>query len=260
MHPKIDRDEPRCGRAFTLTELLVVVAILGLVVATRLPALCRTKSPAQLSRCLNNCRQIGQAALFYRNDNNDAYPYGDRVTYGYDVIDPTGWPMQLLRYMGGYHNVQPKVYLCPSEINIATEWVFQLHYQANRVLMGDMYAYDSPRRGAPVQNPGVYWLFIEKGPWDSAQIRPGGLANPILQTWNVPPGVPQLRRHSGGMTAAAADGHVEGLQLPSYQPGRPAPDNFVELGDCASGQNPASTWLDNGSQVKLFSRYNQSGF
>ncbi len=246
--------------AFTLTELLVVIGILALLVAIRLPVLCRTKTPVQLTQCLSNCRQIGVATMLYRNDNGDAYPHGTRVLYGYQVTDPTGWPMQLLRYMGGYKNVQPKVYLCPSESTIASSWAFQLHYQVSRVFVSDSNDRDTPIRGAQVRNPAIYWVFMEKGPYDFANVRPGGLANPVLVSWNIPPGAPGYRRHSGGLTATAADGHVEWLRMPPYEPGRPAPEGFLELGDCANGQNPVSTWRDTSSYIKLYSRYSQQGF
>ncbi len=132
MQPQMNADEHRSVTAFTFTELLVVIGLLALLVATQVPVLCRTKTPVQLTQCLSNCRQIGVATLAYREDNNDAYPYGNRVSSGWQVADPTGWPIQLLRYLGGYRNVQPQVYLCPSEKETASGWVFQLHYQANR--------------------------------------------------------------------------------------------------------------------------------
>ena len=65
------------------------------------------------------------------------------------------------------------------------------------------------------------------------------------------------------MTATAADGHAEWLRTPPYQPGRPPPDNFGELGDCYNGQNPGSSWKDDGPpprRIKLWTRYNQQGF
>ena len=251
--------------AFTLTELLIVLAVLALLVAVRLPALCRTDAPVKLIQCLSNCRQMGLATTLYRNDYLDAFPYGNRVngsgTGANSVVDPTGWPMQLLRYMGGYKNVQPPVYVCPSEKGTAVGWAFQLHYQANRQLVSDIDSTAQPIRCAQVRNPAIYWLFMEKGPSDFANLRPGGLANPILAAWNTPPGYHQLSRHSGGMTATAADGHGEWLRMPLYQPGRPPPQNFMELGDCASGQNPGSTWIDNGPcPVKLYCRYSAPGF
>jgi prepilin-type N-terminal cleavage/methylation domain-containing protein/prepilin-type processing-associated H-X9-DG protein len=260
--------------AFTLTELLVVIAVLALLVAVRLPALCRTNAPVKLVQCLSNCRQIGLATMLYRTDNQDTYPFGDRVygsgTVENSVLDPTGWPMQLLPYLGGYktyrsggytYSVQPKVYLCPGEKEIASNWAFQLHYQANRMLVSDFYDRDTPVRAAAVRNPALYWLFMEKGPSDFANTKPGALANPYLISWNTPPGSPAYRRHSGGLAAAAADGHVEWLRMPLYQPGQPPPQNFMELGDSANGQNNPSTWTDNGPcPVKLYCRYNQQGF
>jgi prepilin-type processing-associated H-X9-DG protein len=243
---------PRCGAkvaGFTLTEVVVVIGILGLIVLTRLPALCRTRTPVRQLECLSNCRQIGAATLLYRSDHSDTYPYGTRVCYGWQVTDPNGWPMQLLRYMGGYRNVQPKVYVCPCETNIASGWVFQLHYQANRYLVSDLDDRDTPVRGAQVRNPAIYWMFMEKGPWDFANVRPGGLANPALASWNVPPGSPQYRRHSGGLVATAADGHVEWLRMPPYQPGRAAPASFWELGFYPS-PNP-DPWQDDMPPIKV---------
>ena len=36
--------------------------------------------------------------------------------------------------------------------------------------------------------PRIYWMVMEKGPWDFANVRPGGLGNPVLLTWNDAPG------------------------------------------------------------------------
>lgn len=248
--------------AFTLTELLVVVAILALVVATQLPALTRAKGPARFTQCQNNLRRMGQATLLYKDDNHDAFPFGNRIT-GPDngsgsVVDPNGWPMQLLKYLGGAGSTnQPRVFLCPNETGVAANWVFQMHYQVSRVLFSDYADTTQPVLGSQVRKPAIFWMFIEKGPAEFCNIRPGGLANPILVAWNYPPGSPGYRRHHGGLNAAAADGHVEWLRLPLYQPGRPPPTDFLELGDCANGQNPGSTWPDSG-RVKLYSRYSST--
>jgi type II secretory pathway pseudopilin PulG len=245
--------------AFTVTELLVVVGIVALLAATRLPGLCRAKGPSQLTQCQNNCRQMGWAVMLYRGDNNDAYPFGNRVM-DMGTMDPTIWPMQLLRYLGGYQNVQPMVFLCPSERGTSPGWAFQVHYQANRMLVRDLGESEQPVHGGEVRNSASYWLFMEKGPSEFLTARPGALANPVLATWNVAPGSPAYRRHSGGEAAAAVDGHVEWLRMPPYRPGSPPPSNFGELGDCSNGQNPLSSWLDNGPRVKLYCRYNQQGF
>jgi prepilin-type N-terminal cleavage/methylation domain-containing protein len=250
--------------AFSLIELLVVIAILALLAVTQLPALSRAKAPVKFTQCMNNLRQIGQATMLYRADNNDCYPYGYRIQM-YNVTNSYGWPMQLLRYLGGYKtNVQPRVYVCPNVMDPANPaYAFEVHYQSNRRLLSDVDNTDQPVRGSQVRRPPMYWMFIEKAPYGLCNITSGALGNPILVYWNYPPGSPEYRRHNGGMCSVAADGHAEWLRMPPYLgDSKTVPFNFLELGDCASGVNPASSWAQvnphNGTRVKLWCRYRQA--
>jgi prepilin-type N-terminal cleavage/methylation domain-containing protein/prepilin-type processing-associated H-X9-DG protein len=56
-------------RAFTLTEVLVVIAIIGILSALILPALNQGKSSAQRAACASNLRQLGLATRLYWDDN-----------------------------------------------------------------------------------------------------------------------------------------------------------------------------------------------
>jgi type II secretory pathway pseudopilin PulG len=64
-----------CSSAFTLLELLAVVLVLGLLSITLLPGVARTKFPSARTKCLDNLRQLTQAAGMFALDNHDALPY-----------------------------------------------------------------------------------------------------------------------------------------------------------------------------------------
>jgi len=62
-------------RSFTLVELLVVVAILGLLAGLGIPAINGSMVKARSSECVNNLRQIGTAMNLFASENNGNLPW-----------------------------------------------------------------------------------------------------------------------------------------------------------------------------------------
>jgi prepilin-type N-terminal cleavage/methylation domain-containing protein len=61
------------ARAFTLIELLIVIAIIAILAAILLPVLAAAQEKGKRAQCINNLRQVGVASLMYAGDNNDVF-------------------------------------------------------------------------------------------------------------------------------------------------------------------------------------------
>lgn len=60
--------------AFTLIELLTVIAIIGILSAIIVPTIGKVRETAQRAVDASNLREIGKAALLYASDHNDRLP------------------------------------------------------------------------------------------------------------------------------------------------------------------------------------------
>ncbi len=60
---------PRC-RAFTLIEIMIVVAIIGLVAALALPSFAKARRTSQAAKCIEDQRMVFSAVQRYELDNS----------------------------------------------------------------------------------------------------------------------------------------------------------------------------------------------
>lgn len=102
--------------SFTLIELMVVIAIIGILASLLFPTLGRARKTARDMACVNHLQQIGVAASQYTHDN-------DRIQLIRNAKGQTyaGWQTLLKDYMGisssDYQDYQGQgVYKCPANI------------------------------------------------------------------------------------------------------------------------------------------------
>ena len=61
--------------SFTLMELLVVLAVLGILVALLFPAFQKSRAAARSTSCLNNLHQIATGVQLYVDESNGRMPW-----------------------------------------------------------------------------------------------------------------------------------------------------------------------------------------
>lgn len=100
-------------KAFTLLELLLVIALIGILAALLLPALAKGKSMARRMQCSSNLQHISRAVLMYADDHQGRLPGRSSSVPGI-----SGWHTYkslVKNYVGsgGQSNLQDRVFACP---------------------------------------------------------------------------------------------------------------------------------------------------
>jgi prepilin-type processing-associated H-X9-DG protein/prepilin-type N-terminal cleavage/methylation domain-containing protein len=109
--PKPGSNSMRLPRSFTLREMLVAVAVIGMLLAIAAPLLEAGRESARSAQCCDNLRQFyGSLALYSDND-----PMGRFTSGAFDgkrdgCIDTVGWVADMVTTGSG----QPGKLLCPS--------------------------------------------------------------------------------------------------------------------------------------------------
>jgi prepilin-type N-terminal cleavage/methylation domain-containing protein/prepilin-type processing-associated H-X9-DG protein len=108
----------RSRRAFTLVELLVVIAVIGILVGLLLPAIQASRGAARRMACSNNLKQLGTAIHLY-HDNYKVLPPFAQVRRLEDGSLWTG-------YMGPHGRILPYI-----EQQNVTKWLNTKTYYAD---------------------------------------------------------------------------------------------------------------------------------
>lgn len=228
---------PPPAAAFTLLELLVVVAIIAVLAGMLLPALARAQGTARKAACVGQLHQLGLGWQVYLDDHADrfpdrrdlksALPGGYRPWSTWPKSDPrAGWAAVVLR------DVVPSAatWACPSvgngplaKVEQASQWAGPTNAGTPRVTYW-MWRFDRPDDPVPDDN---FWgrsvtesvdrlraannptAGIPEGPVDVECVVDPYFPDTI---GSLPEAVRGWAAHRGGRNRLMLDGHVENLR------------------------------------------------
>ena len=111
-------------RAFTLIELLIVIAIIAILAAIIFPVLASAKKRAWTIQCVSNLRQIGIGMKIFADENGEMYPESGGNIYWGATDGTTGKPSWMEQIVSQIQNTN--VYNCPG--NKQLPWDMQGPY------------------------------------------------------------------------------------------------------------------------------------
>jgi prepilin-type processing-associated H-X9-DG protein/prepilin-type N-terminal cleavage/methylation domain-containing protein len=175
--------------AFTLVELLVVVAIISLLAGLGMPAYTQMMQRAQSIKCATNLRAIGIAVTQAVADNNNQYPEINQTAppLPYPVAgSPPGTPVPggLVAVLGAY-GVTTNMIQCPVDMQNGATSNFQQY--------GSSYTWNPATDDEVVTSPLLYFRPGVAIPIHSSRVRLAFDFTPV---------------HKGKANVLYGDGHV----------------------------------------------------
>jgi prepilin-type processing-associated H-X9-DG protein/prepilin-type N-terminal cleavage/methylation domain-containing protein len=251
-------EQNNCRRgAFTLVELLVVIALIAILAAILMPVISAAQKRAAQTTCINNQKQLALGVQIYLNDNSSVFPGIASRTYGFQTADWIYWRTNMAVYpsfqespvVAAVPGLRPASVRCPLDgnfmdrlnINYGDDYGpylysysmtgFGMEYDATAdmglttvIVTSGSQSTAYPFKDASVKNPARKIMLAE----EPGSLNPDDGASDTQFVINdgrwdpVPGSDPLTTRHGGKADVAFVDGHVE-------------PENQ------AFGQNPNNT-------------------
>lgn len=222
-----------CKKAFTLIEMLVVIAIIALLASLLVPAVSNSIARAKKTSCASNLRQLGLAFQLYAMDPSNRFnrlpaPAPSTAKPWFVSISP-----YLQEQASGAKDLT-RIYKCPvyatlrQDIQGTTSWD-QLGYGMNIYLEGSANTgwpwYPSPGalnyeyRVSEIKNPSQTILLADQASWNWG-IRKDQLASQNTSGKYYDKAAGKLRGFRHGKTAnfLFVDGHVTSLDQETIEP------------------------------------------
>lgn len=197
-HSKLPREERR-DFAFTLIELLIVIAIIAILAAILFPVFGRARENARRSSCQSNLKQIGLAVTQYVQDYDERFmPLSNA---------PMRLPIRLAPYMKSQ-----QLWKCPSSSFDSDQWDGTQEDGTVGYGFNGAWLYDQSLAAVAKSSETV--LYVENE---------SGANNPGFHTCYPRKGYPgygmgtPLYRHFERANVAFVDGHVKTLNLATLE-------------------------------------------
>ncbi|MEX2381001.1 MAG: prepilin-type N-terminal cleavage/methylation domain-containing protein [Opitutales bacterium] len=192
--------------AFTLIELLTVIAIIGILASILIPTVAKVRDTARQAVCSSNIRQISMGMVMFAMDNDGILPSAGAESAGWIGEDDFIYYQQgrdirdsaIAPYVGDV--IEPELFRCPSD----TGWeergenrFFPYSYSMNVLIVSNPSHNDTVGgRLDRIQDASLIMMLGEEQNPNDARFWPWAPADQVT------------RRHGGRGNVSFCDGHV----------------------------------------------------